>query len=472
MTRRASATKAPGSSTQKLNKNLKSDKGEERFPNLSETHTNRMEIHHERVRGALDNMIYPDDVISDYPAPISVSNTWVSASTASLSLNSVENGNGGSNNFQSVLLQNGNPNSPLLGSVADIYEYQADGDGNKGSVLEINIPGDQWGLMYNDRQKLYNMSAYSAVYNRQTWTVVTSAVNSVLTATDTAGNAYDGMFSVTVDGVTTQSAGGNVVYVIPLAGQHLVSINYLDLGDLPRRILKFSVATSAGDSESAPLSQFTLTSYGPSNFGFIKMRSSKYRQNCSQIVITSVQDTLYDGGTILAGQVIASDPPLQPYFSYLYTLKKKREADLKCGCWGPWFPQENEWNFKSSNEEYSQNFCTGDTTFNMYMINYQATNIVGDLNIQVKLDSYVDYVTADTTIPSTPGLVFVDDFLTSISILEACWQFTDNPGHVKMRDILRKTIDYVKSGKPLPTALRAAGAAALKVGVPALMALL
>ena len=90
--------------------------------------------------------------------------------------------------------------------------------------------------------------------------------------------------------------------------------------------------------------------------------------------------------------------------------------------------------------------------------------------MQLKVDGWVDYTTNDTTIPQIPGVVFPDEWLTAVSALEALFIFTDNPNHNKIKEIIKKASDFVRSGHPVAQALRMAGSTAVKALPPLLMA--
>ena len=137
-----------------------------------------------------------------------------------------------------------------------------------------------------------------------------------------------------------------------------------------------------------------------------------------------------------------------------------------------WFPSGTQWLMRPVAEYATTNYFESDDVFNMYIVDYNHPNgtATASIDLQLKIDAWIDYTTNDTTVPQIPGVVFIDEWLTAVSALEALFVFTDNPNHEKIKATIKKASDFVRSGHPVAQALRNVGAMAIKVLPPLLMA--
>lgn len=432
------------------------------------------------LESALENLVYPEDVDCQYPAPIGSSNLYIASSSVAGDVLSIPNGIGSDPEFKSMIVQGGNPKSPVYYSSGTVYKFDApDSNGLVGSMLEVTRPGPQWGTLYNGQSQLYYMSTYRSVgaLTGHCWDAITvSSVNDTVTITDVSSNPYAGMFTLSVYnslGVllgTDACDNTGVAQVAPgVAGTISIKIDYAGLQGVSRRVC--TVVCGYANSSASPKTMCVLKKLPFSNFKYISDRSDRLRMNSTGLLMTSVIPELYEGGSIQAGKIISSVAPESDYSSYLYTLKKKYLGKLKEGCYGMWFPSGKEWLLDIEHVDMI-NIVQNDSVFNMFLIDYISPGggNISSLDIQVKVDGWIDYTTNDTTIPQIPGVVFPDEWLTAVSALEALFIFTDNPNHNKIKEVIKKASDFVRSGHPVAQALRLAGSTAVKALPPLLMA--
>lgn len=426
------------------------------------------------LEGAIDNLICPEDVDASFPAPIGISNLDVCSTHTAGEILSLPNGNGNSASFNAIVLQTADPESPVLYTSGSFYGYEADGNGTNGSTLYVYKAGGAWGTLYNDRSDRYLLSTFYEVWDLKghAWPVTTTGANAVLTCTDRSDHPVAAMYTATVYdtfgvtiGQTNSDAAGVAAVNIPAAGNYLITIEYHSLCGLPERQLSVVVAIG-GAAQNSPVSPTVLRPLKFSNFPYVLERSDLFRMNVCGLLLTCIIPEIYRGGSIQAGKIISSTAPQSSYQSYLYSLKKKYLGDLSNGCYGMWFPTGHEWDMQTETSNFNKNVLFSSSVVNMYIVYYTSpSGAISTLDVQLKADAWIDYTTQDTTIPSTPGIVFVDDWLTALSALEAMFIFTENPLHEKIREVWRKALDFMRSGHPAAEALKMAGALAVK-GLP------
>lgn len=456
---------------------VKSNPKTKNLPGLSTMKLKRKET----LEAALENLMYPEEIDSAYPAPIATSNLYVSSASTSGDVLNLPNGNGNVPHFNSYLLQQGDPQSPVLYSSGTTYPYQADGGATSGSVLAVERDGPQWGTLFNDRVGLYLMSEFKEIgsLKGQIWEVETTVANATVTLNDRSDHIITGMFESTVYSTAgtvidsdASDVTGQIIMTIPVAGRYYIEITYASLAGESRRQLSVVVTQGGGAACESPQVPNVLRSLPYSNFKYIAARSDRVRLNSAGLLLTCVMPELYEGGSIQAGKIISSIAPESDYSSYLYTLKKKYLGKLKEGAYGMWFPNGPQWNLAPlSNRNYSNSFESSDIV-NLFILDYTHPTgaNVAQIDVQAKIDGWVDYTTNDTTVPQLPGIVFMDEWLTAVSALEALFVFSDNPNHNKIKEVIKKASDFVRSGHPVAQALRSAGSMAVKALPPLLMA--
>lgn len=354
---------------------------------------------------------------------------------------SIPNGNGNVPDFNSVVIQGNNPHSPVYYSSGTTFSFNpVDGGGVLGATLEVTRIGVQWGSIYNPQSGLYYLSRYEnkGSLRSHCWDVVTLTPNEKITLQDDGSNPHSNMFRASVFNsagalVTTSNcdATGKVEIVIASAGTYYFTITYSKLNSEKRYC---SVRIGGDNAAASTLNPYVLKKLPFANFKYISSRSDRLRMNSTGLLMTCVMPEIYEGGSIQAGKIISSVAPESDYSSYLYTLRKKYLGKLKEGCYGMWFPTGSEWLMGPDNDDYF-NFVQNDSVFNMYLLDYSHPNgsNLSSLDMQLKVDGWMDYTTNDTTIPQIPGIVFPDEWLTAVSALEALFIFTDNPNHNKIK---------------------------------------
>lgn len=486
-----SENKAPGVSKalkpslrQGNTKSLVSDQGKHKYPGAAIT---ARAASNATVTGALDNLLFPDDVDCQFPAPIGTSNLYVASSALAGSKLTLPNYTN-STDFQSYTVQTGDVRTPIFQTNGGTYVYSADS-----SSITVQNSGPQWGIIRNtDDSNSTSNPVSQAILNdwnshlaQPVWPVDIVTTADVGTFQSTWANPVAGDFTVNMvsaDGLYTLSGTCDYSGVVVLSPLNSTQVWYFGITmgrDLstPGEILVKITDVSISDARSAPISPLNLGLIGFSNFPYVQSRSDKVRLNCQEIVMTSTIPELYNGGNIVCGKIVGNIPPsnvgssgvYQSWDDFLYAQKKHYLSNLKHGLAAMWFPEYNEWilNSKVINNPFTQ-----DTVVNVIKVTYTNQSAISSLSVQTKINGWIDYTTNDTTIPTTPGIVFIDDWLTSISILEAYYCFTDNPTHKKLKTMLKDAVTWIRSGDPRAQALRKAGLTALKTAMGAAFAIL
>jgi len=443
---------------------LVSNSGVPRYPDMPPRNENIPKV----VSAALDNLMSSEGIDASYPAPIGSANLDVASTAVTGSIVNLNNFTT-SATFENVILQTGNPNAPVYVTAPATFSgqseftYSADSVTEPGSTLEVNQVGDQWGMLYNDTTLVNIISEYSPILNKQTWPVHAVSTQDVITVTDVSPNPGANCFTLTAlapDGVTIVTAACNAAgvatFTLTQTLNWLFYITYNDLRGLTQREAKVVVTdVTLSTARQSPARPYVVQALPFSNFQYVAMRSQKYRMNRLCTVVTPTIAELYEGGNMLTGKITDSSPPLAIWDDYLFSLKKHRLDNLKKGLDACWFPQANEW---LMGNRYYRNPFTGQTVLNLTHIVYvspTATAIVS-LPIQVKNTGWIDYITLDTTIPTVPGIVFTDAWLTSVSIIEAYYEFTDNPVGKSMKNFVLNAAKFIMSGDPKAVAIRKA----------------
>lgn len=456
-------------------KSLHSDKGVDKYPGAAiKSGMNKS------VLGALDNLLFPYAVDATYPAPIGTSNLQVASSELKGSEITLENFSTTDTTFVNYIVQTGNPAVPYYRTTLSTMPFEADF-----VELEVNNPGHQWGIINNTRLNTGVLSDFIPNVYLPGWSANSPLINSNINLHDNGQNPYVGLYTVTtynsvgtVLNTTVSDANGNCLVSFGAAtGVVWWSIEYdQDATGFPR-ILGMVVTDSGVNALSSPRFPTNLAKHGFSNLQYINSRADKVRMNSMSMVMTSTIPELYQGGNILMAKLMSSLAPAPvagtpvTWDSFLYSQKISYLSNLEFGGEMMWFPQYNEW---TMGHEFGANPITSSSVVNICKITYPSPQGVAvvSLPIQVKINGWIDYTTSDTTIPTSPGIVFIDDWLTAVSILEACYRFTDNPTHNKVKEMIKKAVSFITSGDPYAVAIRKAGGIALKTALGAGLALL
>jgi len=449
------------------------------------------EYKNDHVLRALDAYLCPECSDVNYPAPIGTSNDYVATTSCEGNITQVPNPSPASSTLASFAIQQGNPNAPLLvsgGTSNGTFNYYAEG-AFQPTYLEVNKTGQQWGLLYDPTDSLYLLSDFNSNVhaNQQVWLMQTPNSGGVINLNDAAFPAPFGMYGANL--YWSNTANGTIAGNVPgisadagaltltcPAGKFIVgvSVNYgTSLFGYTKRLLTISASDGTGTILSVGQEPHVLAPLINTNFSFIKARSDRVRLNCSEFVATMSVQEYYQGGNFLSGQILSAQPPPANYYNYLYTMKHRRLADAKFGLGSLWFPRGEQWNMGPA-DEYPVNPFTTQSVVNMHILTY--TNVSGNavpfIDLQYKLTLWVDYTTSDTTVPTVPGIVWIDDWLTATSIVDALYNFTDNPNHTKVAKFLKDAVRYIMSDEKVPSALRKAGGVLVKDILPAVGALM
>ncbi len=454
---------------------MNSDRGAEKYPGAS-----IREGMNKSVLGALDNLLFPYAVDATFPAPIGTSNLQVASSELKGSEITLDNFSTTDTTFINYIVQTGNPAVPYFRTTVNTMPFESDF-----VDLEVNNPGNQWGIINNHRLSTGVLSDFIPGVYLPGWSANSPLINSVINTQDNGPSPFAGMYTV-----TTYNNVGTVITVDPCdaagacsatfgaaTGVVWFSIEYAQSSNFFPRSLSVIVVDSGVNALNSPRFPTNLAKHGFSNLQYINSRADKLRMNSMSMVITSTIPELYQGGNILMAKLMSSLAPTPvagtpiTWDSFLYSQKISYLSNLEFGGEMMWFPQFNEWTL---GHDFGLNPITANSVVNICKITYPSPQgvAVASLPIQVKINGWIDYTTSDTTIPTSPGIVFIDDWLTTVSILEACYRFTDNPTHNKVKEMIRKAVSFISSGDPYAVAIRKAGGLALKTALGAGLALL